>query len=198
MSQHTFRNVLVVVAAAAVVGVVGLASLHLTSRERTSSPRPAAAKSGTRGPAGTQSVTSPTPSPSPVPSATPSASPATGKSGPPSPPSSSAGKYPYPMDAGGNVVRGTLTLSPAQVPAGAGSQVTVAADQGGWLAGQEIFVYLGQRYELTIPGGGASGELQVPAGSVGSTGVVVSGFQFPDNNPALPIDGFGTATLRLG
>ncbi|MHB1526937.1 MAG: hypothetical protein ACYCZN_11780 [Candidatus Dormibacteria bacterium] len=101
------------------------------------------------------------------------------------------------MDAGGNVVTGTLTLSPSQVAPGATGTITVSTSQSGWLAGQEIYLYLGHQYELTLEGRGSSARLTVAASSVSSSGVVVSGFQFPNNNPAAPIDGYGTATLRV-
>ena len=198
MSQHSFRTVVVAVAAVAAIGIVGLAAFHLTDHNPGGRSRTA----GSHRPAGTHaaplSIPSPIPSPTPTSSPTPTVSPGVGKTEPSSPPPSSTGKYPYPLDAGGSVVTGTLSLSPAQVSAGTASTVTVTAGQGGWLAGQEIFVYLGQQYELTIAGPGSSGQLQLAPGSVGSAGVVVSGFQFPGNNPVSPIDGYATATLRVG
>ena len=196
MSQHSFRTVVVAVAAVAAIGIVGLAAFHITARNSQRPSTGAGQHQSSGGHAAALSVPSPTPSSTPSPS--PSASSGVGKSAPPSPPPSSSGKYPYPLDAGGSVVTGPLSLSPTQVAAGSTSRVTVTAGQGGWLAGQEIFVYLGQEYELTITGPGSSGQLTVAAGTVGSAGVVVSGFQFPNNNPAAPIAGYGTATLRVG
>ncbi len=195
MSQHSFRTVAVAVATVAVVGIVGLAALHLAAHSRASTSTATGGGKGDRRHAAALSVPSPTASSTPAPSANPTASPGAGKSAPPSPPPSSGGKYPYPMDAGGNVVTGTLTLSPSQVAPGAAATITVSTSQSGWLAGQEIYVYLGHQYQLTITAPGSSASLTVAAGSVSSSGVVVSGFQFPNNNPAAPIDGYGTATL---
>ena len=198
MSQHSFRTAVVAVATVAAVGIVGLAAFHLTAHD--SAGHSTAAARHRPGPAHAAALSVPSPTPSSTPAASPSPTPssAAGKTDPASAPPSSSGKYPYPLDAGGNVVTGTLALSPSQVSSGAASTVTVASGQSGWLAGQEIFVYLGQHYQVTIAGPGSSGQFQLPAGVGGSTSIVVSGFQFPDNNPASPIDGFGTATLRVG
>jgi len=123
----------------------------------------------------------------------PSAS--TGKTAASTPIPPEAGSYPYPVDAGPNVVTGELSLNPAQAAAEGGFTVTVASSASGWRPGQKIFIYLGQRYELTLVGPGAAGQMVVPAGAVGSGGVTVSGFQFPGDTPAAPVDGAGTRTL---
>lgn len=198
MSQHPFRTVLVAAATLTVIGIVGLAAFQLAAHRSPTSPTRVAR--GNTASAPVRALASPSTTPAATPTASPTAAPTTGsgKTGPATPPATAAGKYPYPLDAGGSVVTGTLSLSPAQVPAGEAATVTVSAGQGGWLAGQEIFVYLGQLYELTIAAPGGSGRLTVPAGTVGPDGVVVSGFQFPNNDPEAPIAGYGTATLRVG
>lgn len=198
MSQHPFRTVVVVTATVAAVGIGGLAGSHLMARTSRANSSPARPTRTAGGPAAAVAASSPTPATTPTdsPSAVPTSS--SGKTSPPSPPPSPVGKYPYPLDAGATVVTGPLSLDPAQLAGGAAATITVTAGKSGWLTGQEIFVYLGQQYELTLAGPGASGEFTIPAGSVGSSGVVVSGFQFPSNNPEAPIAGYGTATLRVG
>lgn len=154
----------------------------------------AAAPAGPTAPASPQ-LAAPAETATPIP--TPSSDPAQN----PDKPSSSAtpdpaGAYPYPLDAGPSVSSGTLSLDPGAVQPGATTEVTVTASSEGWVPGQEIFVYLGQRYQLTLSGPGASGELTVTGGEVGSGGVTVSGFQFPGDSTDNPVDGAGNATLR--
>lgn len=102
----------------------------------------------------------------------------------------------YPVDAGPSVSSGALTLSPASALAGA--NVRVSASAWGWLPGQRIALFLGHTLVLTLAGPGATGEVTVPGTADGAgTTVVVSGFQFPGNDEAAPIDAFGTAELRV-
>ncbi|HUY09955.1 MAG TPA: hypothetical protein VMW80_11025 [Candidatus Dormibacteraeota bacterium] len=181
-----------------VVAAGGFAAFHFIPRPaRSGSVANAVAPSASHrsGPLGTSEVTASVPPGASLapPSSTPS--PGTGKDSPVAPAPSPGGLYPYPIDAGATVDQGTLALTPAAVAAGGSATVTVAAPASGWVPGQQIFIYLGQRYEITLSGPGASAQLTVQAGVVGSSGVVVSGFQFPNNNIAAPIDGFGNATL---
>lgn len=122
-------------------------------------------------------------------------SPGNGKTSPVAPAPAPSGLYPYPVDAGGTVARGSLTLTPSALAAGGTATVTVTASATGWVTGQQIFIYLGQKYEVKLTGPGASAQLTVPAGLVGSSGIQISGFQFPSNSIAAPIDGYGNATL---
>ena len=193
MSQHSFRTVVAAVATVAVVGVVGLAAYHLASHHQAR-----ATDTSSRSGAGhAAALAQPSPSPSATPSSTPTptAAPSDGKASSPSPPATVGGQYPYPMDAGGTVVTGQLSLSPTRVGSGGSSTITISASRTGWMAGQQIFIFLGQRYELTLSAPGSSAQLEVASSSVNSSGVVISGFQFPGNSPAAPIDGYGTATL---
>lgn len=118
--------------------------------------------------------------------ATPTASPPVAAKPPaasPEPPSPSS--VPYPVDAGPSVAQGQLTL----VPLSGGTRVEVSAGPG-WVAGQQIFIFVGERYQTTLAGPGASGVI-----SPGGPSAVVSGFQFPSNSIAAPVDGAGTVSL---
>ncbi len=101
--------------------------------------------------------------------------------------------YPYPVDAGGHVVSGQLEASLAPAGPSGAATLLVSISAGGWIATQEVFIYLGTRYVATLPGPGTSREIQVPPSTVGQ--IAVSGFQFPGDSPDAPIDGFGTATV---
>ncbi|HUY60943.1 MAG TPA: hypothetical protein VMW49_03615, partial [Candidatus Dormibacteraeota bacterium] len=118
------------------------------------------------------------------------------KNPPPATPPTPAGRYPYPLDAGGTVAFGALTVSPTRV-SGASATVTVRAGAGGWVPGQAIFVYVGQRYLLTLPGPGTSATFSVDPAALPAGPTTISGFQFPDNAPLRPVDGVGTATLTV-
>lgn len=197
MAHSWLRHVSLALAAlalttAACVTLVALSASPTTPR----APRGAsqARREASAGPAKLPAAVSPSPAASADPQSTADASGGAGKTQPPEPTPSPGGTYPYPMDAGPQVSTGGLTLSRSS--ASAGSEITVSASADGWVSGHEILVFLGQRYEVTLAGPGARARLVVPQADLGTADLPVSGFQFPDNNPAAPIDGFGTATLK--
>ncbi len=155
--------------------VAGQPTVQVTEEPATATPSPRAA---------TATVAT-TPAPTPK-----------SKNPPPAAEPTPAGQYPYPLDAGGTVAVGQLTLTPHMV-SGSRAVVTVRAAAGGWAQGQLIFVYWGQRYVLTLPGPGASTTLSVAPDTLRAGTVTVSGFQFPGNAPLRPVDGVGTATLTV-
>jgi hypothetical protein len=114
---------------------------------------------------------------------------------PATPPPASSG-YPYPEDAAGRVVQGELRAALSAGGTTGAPTVVVTAPPGGWLAGQEIFLFLGTRYFATMAAPGATVAVRLPFGFSGR--LAVSGFQFPGNSPAAPIDGYGTAVVEVG
>ncbi len=198
MTQPSRRSFFLALTAVALVA--GATSLVLL-------PYPTAAGSASRGkglaqsgraqrPASLPAAASPTPAVSLDPVRTAAPGGVAGKAQPSEPPPSPGGLYPYPVDAGPAVADGSLILTPTAAPAG--SDVMVTASTDGWAPGQRILVFLGERFELTLSGPGAQAEFAVPQGALGPAGVIVSGFQFPGNDLAAPVDGFGTANLRAG
>ena len=101
-----------------------------------------------------------------------------------------SGAYQYPLDAMGQVAVGQLVLRPiASGSADAGS-ITVEIPPAGWVPGQKVFLFLGRRFLLV-----ASPGAQVVIDAAGSAGLTLSGFQFPSDNPAAPVDGYASVSL---
>lgn len=121
---------------------------------------------------------------------------AAGKASQPAVGSSGGGKgFPYPMDAEQNAAAAELELGPVTGPGG-GEELQVTVPTEGWIRGQQVFLYVGSRYAATLSGPGSSGLVQLPSGLSGL--LTVSGFQFPGNDPAAPIDAYGTARVQVG
>ncbi len=198
MHSISLRSITVSVALLA-IGVTGVAlvahSSHGASRQRPGATKtvqhtgalPTSSEPG-------QPQAEPTQS-SPVPPATPA--PSAGKGGQVTPPPAAGGPYPFPLDAGSTVVEGQLKIDPASVAAGSTVTVSVSAPSGGWLAGQAIFLYVGHSYQLKLAGPGTSATLTLPSSALVAPAVEVSGFQFPGDSPAEPIDGYATVDLGV-
>ncbi len=117
-----------------------------------------------------------------------------GKGSAVAPPAASG--YPYPKDAGGEVARGELLVTQSAPGAAGAPSLSVLAPIPGWLPGQEIFLFVATRYVATLAGPGGTAQVPLPPTSQGT--LEVTGFQFPENNPAAPIDGYGTAAFQVG
>ncbi|MHB1939409.1 MAG: hypothetical protein ACYCS9_01065 [Candidatus Dormibacteria bacterium] len=117
-----------------------------------------------------------------------------GKGSAVAPPAASG--YPYPKDAGGEVARGELLVTQSGPGSAGASRLTVLATVPGWLPGQEIFLFVATRYVATLAGPGGTATVPLPPTSQGT--LEVTGFQFPENNPAAPIDGYGTVAFQVG
>ena len=101
-----------------------------------------------------------------------------------------AGAYPYPLDAMGEVASGRLALELSAVGPAGPERLTVQVLSGGWVPGQKVFLYLGRRFLLAVsPGSSTVIEATV------SAGLTLSGFQFPADDPAAPVDGYGAAPV---
>ncbi|MHB1853435.1 MAG: hypothetical protein ACYCS2_00055 [Acidimicrobiales bacterium] len=107
-----------------------------------------------------------------------------------------ASGYPYPKDAGGEVAQGELLVTQSGPGSAGAPRLTVLAPIPGWLPGQEIFLFVGTHYGATLAGPGGTAKVPLPPTSQGN--VEVTGFQFPENNPAAPIDGYGTVAFQVG
>ncbi|HUY96503.1 MAG TPA: hypothetical protein VMW47_02605 [Verrucomicrobiae bacterium] len=172
-----------------------------TAREHARGARPPVAAPTIAAPTVAAAVTpTATAAPAPTSAVSPAApgrpSPAPdGKGEPTSGPPAPIG-YAYPVDASGDVRAAALQLVPTRVAASAGPvQIRVRAAGHSWVPGQAIFVFVGQRFAIRITGPGAAGTLTVPASLLTPPSLVVSGFQFPQNSPAAPVDGAATADL---
>jgi hypothetical protein len=103
---------------------------------------------------------------------------------------SQVGAFPYPLDAMGQVATGQLTLDVSGTAPGEQEQLRVQIPAGGWAPGQRVFLYVGREYVASSVLGGSA-----VIHTVWSPGLTVTGFQFPDDNPSAPIDGFGSAPV---
>ena len=134
----------------------------------------------------------------PLAATTPGPSPAGGGAKPTAPPEAGgggAGEYPYPVDAGSQVVAASLEVSPGTVASAQSFDLLVTIPDGRWISGQQVFIFLGSRYAATLPGPGTSEVIPVASPVAGA--LRVSAFQFPDNSPAAPIDAYATATVQV-
>jgi gamma-glutamyltranspeptidase len=66
----------------------------------------------------------------------------------------------------------------------------VEISPAGWVPGQKVFLFLGRRF-LLVSSPGAS----IVIDAAGSAGATLSGFQFPSDNPAAPVDGYASASV---
>jgi hypothetical protein len=171
---------LAVMAVALLAGCAGSPPAHLARSGLTSADRGAAAAHGA-------------PAQAPSPSGSTAALSRSKPEAPPEVQSAPLPAYPYPVDAGGQVVSGQLQVSLATTGPSGAAALLVSVPAGGWIATQAVFIYLGNRYVATLPEPGTSREIQLPPSTVGK--ITVSGFQFPGDSPDAPIDGFGTAAV---
>jgi hypothetical protein len=149
---------------------------------------PAPVRSEPRGAGGATRVTRHTDSHAAAPVLQPAA--AASKSAAPAPAAADAGAYQYPLDAMGQVAEGRLVLGPiTSGSAGAGS-LKVEISPAGWVPGQKVFLFLGRRFLLASSPGAS-----VVVDAAGSAGATLSGFQFPSDNPAAPVDGYASASV---
>ena len=100
------------------------------------------------------------------------------------------GAYQYPLDAMGQVAVGRLVLDPVASGSGGAGSLQVEIRPAGWVPGQKVFLFLGRRF-LLVSSPGASVVIDA-AGQAGST---LSGFQFPSDNPAAPVDGYASVSV---
>ena len=100
------------------------------------------------------------------------------------------GAYQYPLDAMCQVAVGRLVLAPIASGSGGAGSLQVEIPPAGWVPGQNVFLFLGRRF-LLVSSPGA----QVVIDAAGSAGLTLSGFQFPSDNPAAPVDGYASVSL---
>ena len=139
------------------------------------------------GGAGTQ-VTRPPDSHTAAPAVQPAA--AAPKAAATAPAPATAGAYQYPLDAMGEVAEGRLVLGPIASGSVDAGSLKVEIPPAGWVPGQNVFLFLGRRF-LLVSSPGA----QVVIDAAGSAGLTLSGFQFPSDNPAAPVDGYASVSL---
>ena len=96
------------------------------------------------------------------------------------------GAYPYPLDAMGEVASGRLAVEASAAGPAGQERLTVQIPSGGWVPGQKVFLYLGRQFLLEVSPGGSA-----VIDTAGSAGLTLSGFQFPADDPAAPVDGYG-------
>ena len=101
-----------------------------------------------------------------------------------------AGAYQYPLDAMGQVAEGRLVLGPTTPGAASPGSLEVEISPAGWVPGQKVFLFLGRRF-LLVSSPGA----QVVIDAAGSAGATLSGFQFPSDDPAAPVDGYASVSV---